>query len=104
MSSTYAWIITTDHLDLGPECDATGITGPSDASDAMLAELLAGQGERFQMWDDDQILYYEGRAVFAPGTEYSEEGRVGPLVDFGAPDSGCVRITWPKHPELTCEW
>lgn len=76
------WIIDKDHLAMGAEpgtcMNAVGVAGPSG---------YKGDGselkEEFQMYDDDNVLYYEGRC---------KEVGFGPLDDFGTPNSGCTEI------------
>ena len=86
----YAWIIDVDHIadsgaEPGTNSNAVGLQGPRNASADLLAQLEAGQGEDFQMFDDDNNLYYEGRIV----GDYS---CFEPLDDFGMPNAGCTRI------------
>jgi hypothetical protein len=92
MTSTYAWTITRDHLaeDDGSLASETGTTGPRDAPAGMLAQLAAGQGARFRMYDDDGELYYDGRLI---GDPESEDG-FGPLDDFGTPNAGATEIRY----------
>src|SRR5215831_5625060 len=84
MTSTYAWLITTDLLaEPGAEPgsiaeNAATVSGPRDAPEEMLARLRAGEGERFLIRDDDQEPYYEGLFL---GDPESEDG-FGPLDDF----------------------
>ena len=59
-------------------------------------------GWTFKMYDDDGSLYYSGRLV-TPDDETPDDATAGaPLWDFGQPDSGCVTITYPGHPDWTC--
>jgi hypothetical protein len=95
--SNYAWIITKDHLDEG-NGDA-GISGPSDASDEMLASLEAGKGHTFYLYDDDGERYYTGRLV---ADEMDEEACYAPLGDFGAGWAGCTEVRWHGHSEWDC--
>lgn len=97
-----AWIITKDHLSDGPadEFNRVGFEGPRNAPESLLAQLRKGGGHHFRMYDDDGILYYEGRATWS-ATDV-EEGAYGPLGDLGMPDAGCVRIDYTGHPEFNC--
>ena len=52
MSASYRWKITRDHIDDG---DSKGVEGPRDASDDVVENA-----SRFSIYDDDDILYYEG--------------------------------------------
>jgi len=102
--STYAWIITRDHLyrDDDPIIqDETGTMGPRDATEEQCQLLRNGIGRPFRMYDDDGILYYSGRILFFDGNgrvhvnddELPEEA-FGPLDDFGRPNAGAVEIRY----------
>jgi hypothetical protein len=93
--STYAWIITEDHIasDGEPEGtngNAVGVAGPHDAAQEQI-DRAKEEGRKFRMLDDDAILYYEGR-IWAE-TEGSEDD-FGPLWDFGEPNAGAVVIQY----------
>jgi hypothetical protein len=92
MTSTYAWIITRDYLaeEDGGLMPEKGTTGPRDAPDAMLAQLAAGEGTPFRLYDDDGELYYDGRLI---GDSESEDA-FGPLDDFGRPNAGATEIRY----------
>ena len=82
--SKYAWIIDKDHLD-APEDSSVGICGPRGAKQILLDMLEDGKGEQFELFDDDDILYYTGRIIgIYDGFE--------PLDDFGMPNAGCTAI------------
>lgn len=106
----YAWIIDVDHLfeesepgEPGWTPNEAGITGPYEATEADLLRLKAGEGDTFQMFDDDGNLYYTGRCVVSNGMTFEdEEPCFGPLDDFGMGNAGCTSITWPGHPERDC--
>ncbi len=98
----YGWIITRDHLAETSTSDSeVGTVGPADIPERMEAELKAGKGLTFRMYDDDGVLYYTGRAVWSPN---SERALYGPLHDFGGPNAGAVVIKWHAHPEWTHEY
>lgn len=91
----YAWIITRDcdpdtSAPEGTNLNATGLTGPRRATDEQCAKLRAGEGVQFRMYDDDDVLMYEGRLL---GDNTSEDG-FGPLDDFGTPNAGATRIDY----------
>jgi hypothetical protein len=88
--SSYAWVITRDHISEPPACDA-GTQGPRDATATQL-QAASKAGTPFKMYDDDGILYYEGRCWSEDGTD-SEDG-FGPLDDFGTPNAGCTEIRY----------
>jgi hypothetical protein len=119
--STYAWIIDRDHMPdtdapEGSYLNAKGLTGPSTATDALLARLKAGEGVKFRMYDDDGEIYYTGRLVLADGDENvttttsehyrhpivnggtvfaaDESASFGPLRDFGTGNAGATEIRY----------
>lgn len=118
----YAWIIDRDHLAEEEmkitgrvEDDEKGTTGPSNAPDEWCAWLIATEGVgnvtlggvmldtyRFTMCDDDKILYYTGRMITDERDSVSDEACYGPLGDFGAPNAGCIEITYPGHKDMDC--
>lgn len=91
--STYAWVIDRDHLAEQDEDSEAGTTGPSDASEELLARLSAGDGEPFKMRDGDGELYYTGRIV---GADTDNEDGFAPLQDFGMPNAGCTGIEYKR--------
>jgi hypothetical protein len=98
----YGWVITRDWITEGQDVD---VVGPRDIPEDLLVRLRNGEGDRFQMYDDDGELYYEGRIVwaaedYAPGLGHVEEG-FEPLYDFGMPNAGCVDI---RYYELEKGW
>lgn len=100
----YGWIINKDYLadQLGDDYDDTGVMGPRNISEKMEADLKAGKGYTFYMYDDDGERYYKGRAIWDAEDEGSEEACFGPLDDFGRPNAGCTLIKWHGHPEWDC--
>lgn len=101
----YAWLITKDHMPdesepEGTNSNATGVTGPSTASEEDLARLAAGEGNTFTMYDDDGERYYTGRLVVSGDVTFDDEiACSGPLDDFGTPNAGATEIRWAGHPE-----
>lgn len=77
MSASYRWKITKDHIDDG---DSKGVEGPRDASDDVVENA-----SRFSIYDDDDILYYEGII-------YGDYDGFEPLDDFGTPNAGATQI------------
>lgn len=114
--ANYAWIITQemDDFDHEPVYDNTArrykhsipkkfrdvnVAGPRNMHPDTKAALEAGQGQAFQLWDDDGVLVYRGRwfedcteAGFA-GCEVNGFGDGDPLGDYGAPNWGCTEMT-----------
>lgn len=91
----YAWIITRDLIDTDPtKMNSVGVTGPSNASDVLVARLKVGGGECFRLYDDDHVLCYEGRIIH-------KRSGFEPLDDYGIDNDGCTRI---KYHEPDGEW
>ena len=97
----YAWLITKDHLftpDGVLDRDEAGTSGPRNAPDDLLADLDAGNGREFQMFDDDGELYYTGRILVRGQDETAWTGAgeedFGPLWDFGRPNAGATEIKY----------
>ena len=86
MASEYRWTITKDHLDGDNSNSRVGTVGPFDADDAVTSNPTS-----FSMYDDDDILYYEGML-------YGDYEGFEPLDDFGTPIAGCVKM------KLDGEW
>lgn len=86
MSASYGWIITKDHLDGSTDSSDAGTMGPSGIPYAIEERLKSGEGTRFRLYDDDDILYYEG--LYLGDITYSD-----PLQDFGTPNAGCTYMT-----------
>ncbi|WP_405056992.1 hypothetical protein OG474_30180 [Kribbella sp. NBC_01505] len=107
-ASDYAWIIDRDHLDeetpLVGMASEVGVMGPSDAPVELLAELIAGAGYVFKVYDDDGVKYYTGRLAFIPEDDGlpSIAATAGPLDDFGTPNAGATSVRYPGKPEWNC--
>lgn len=80
-TSKYGWIITRDILD-GKNVK---IVGPNNISPELHSQLNRGEGEEFQLYDDDRELYYEGRIV-------GDYDGFEPLDDYGEPNAGCTSV------------
>jgi len=87
MSAPYRWVIDKDHQAVpgakpGTNDNAVGVMGPQNCDPKLPC------GYPFRMYDDDKVLYYEGRA-----------SRCGfePLDDFGMPNAGCTYIEFQSH-------
>lgn len=96
--SEYAWVITEDLMarpEDGPprtNMNAVGVAGPSDAPEDLLADVKAGKGRAFRIYDDDGELYYRGRFINKSGE--LDEDAFGPLSDYGAPNAGATEIRY----------
>lgn len=111
--SKYAWIIDIDHMPdadapVGTNCNASGMTGPSNAPAELLAVLAEGKGRRFRIYDDDGELYYSGRWVGPHWREnegqWLPESAFGPLSDFGTPNAGATEIRYRANGDNTGDW
>jgi hypothetical protein len=93
MASKYAWLITKDYLaEESDDHTAEGVCGPRNASEDMLADLRAGKGRAFRMYDDDGILYVSGRIITLDEDDPTLSAYVfGPLDDYGVGWSRCGR-------------
>ncbi len=81
----YAWLVTKDHINHDEQWNREGTMGPRSITPEQRQMLEAGHGSLWKTWDDDDILYYEGRIV---GDFDGHE----PLDDFAKPDAGAVKI------------
>jgi hypothetical protein len=81
----YGWLIYEDFTeDFDSKEPATvEVVGPSGCSDENEQKLKDGQGDEFELYDDDDILYYKGRIIGGyTGLE--------PCDDYGTPNAGAV--------------
>lgn len=87
------FIIDVDHIkdpnaQPGTNQNAVGVMGPSD---------YTGDGselkQKFRLYDDDNVLYYEGR-MRDDVLEATEELAFEPLDCFGDPNAGCTRMDY----------
>lgn len=85
MNSTYAWIITKNHI----EGQEKSVVGPRDAGDNFIKHLNESMGETFKMFDDDGELCYVGRII-------GDYDGFEPLDDFGMPNAGCTYIQYKQ--------
>ncbi len=77
----YRWKITKDHLEAkGSEASDVGMEGPHDLDDN-----ISTNPTHFSLYDDDDILYYEGML-------YGDFTGLEPLDDFGMGWAGCTSI------------
>jgi hypothetical protein len=93
--STYAWIVTKDHVvgDNDPTVtifEEVNVIAPSDATDEQIADLIAGKGTAFRMYDDDGYINLSGRFLGDPNSEEA----FGPLDDYGIGAYGCTYIKY----------
>jgi hypothetical protein len=88
------WKVTKDTLAEpgdrpGTNLNAVGMMGPHGCKVLTDAEMP----NRFRMYDDDGVLYYEG--ITDADLENGDEDDVfAPLNDFGTPNAGATRIDY----------
>ena len=90
------WTITKDLLanpkaNPGTNENAVGLVGPDRATLTHDEIVKHPEAKQFRMYDDDDVLYYEGALV---GWD-----EFAPLDDFGGPNAGCTRIDYFEHGE-----
>lgn len=94
MKPKHSWVITKDYLanaESGPggtNSNAVGVNGPRGHTVPL--EMIKANGTRFQMFDDDDVLYYEGYGLLC-------ESGYEPLYEFGLPNAGCTQIKWESE-------
>jgi len=85
-----AFIITKDNV----EDDNSGmnVVGPRTASKRDMERLLAGEGIKFRLLDDDGNVYYYGRRLETSDADegYRGENELAPLDCWGTPNAGAV--------------
>jgi len=88
--SKYAWVIIKDFTDFydGQKYKVVEILGPRD--NKLSSEEIQKKGEKFRLYDDDMILYYEG---YLCGEDYHG---FEPMDDYGEPNAGCTIIEYYK--------
>lgn len=101
--NTHAWIITRDFLTEEHEknMNAVGTCGPADAS-SELVQMAKENGKSFRLYDDDDILYYEGKFIINPDVNEDDldgEEEFVPLTEFGEGHAGCTRIDYLENGE-----
>jgi hypothetical protein len=81
----YGWIIYESFIesDSFEAAKAIEVFGPSGISDENEKRLRAGEGTPFELFDDDNMLYYRGRII-------GDFEGFEPCDDFGMPNAGAV--------------
>jgi len=87
----YGWFIYESYVEEGcwnPRTDVTTskaieVVGPCGCSDENEAKLKSGEGTEFELYDDDQNLYYKGRLI-------GDFDGLEPCDDYGTPNAGAV--------------
>jgi hypothetical protein len=83
----YGWYIYESFIEENRFDKATSVEvfGPRGISNENVEKLKAGEGDEFELYDDDDNLYYKGRLIGdAEGFE--------PVDDYGMPNAGAVHI------------
>jgi hypothetical protein len=81
------WIISKDIIDDG---EAVGVRSVDHTEGAELKY-------KFKMYDDDNILYYEGLS-----DDCDSEKAFSPLDDFGTGNAGCTEIHYLTNGKYIC--
>ena len=89
----YGWYIYESFIEDGcysydsdtRTAQAVAVIGPSGCSDENERKLKSGEGEEFELYDDDDILYYKGR-IIGDFTGFE------PMEDYGMPNAGAVHV------------
>ncbi|NBQ52014.1 MAG: hypothetical protein EBU49_00315 [Proteobacteria bacterium] len=68
------------------------VSGPRDGRAERFEALARGEGVTFRLYDDDGILYYQGRYF---GLDGDEEMAFGPLDDYGI-NAGCTELRYEQ--------
>lgn len=75
--------------------DPDAVVGPRNIRPETEARLRNGEGEKFRMLDDDDILYFEGLFIDdGEAEDWEVEAEFQPLDAYGRPDSGAVQIQY----------
>ena len=84
----YGWLIYESFIEDSTfgRAQAVAVAGPSGISDENLRKLKDGEGDEFELYDDDDNLYYKGRLIGADADGFE------PLDDYGTPNAGCVKM------------
>lgn len=81
LTQNKTWVITKDH-GVVEDCE--------NATSEQVKQIIEdGFTEKFELYDDDEELYYSGYAKQTNDTDGFE-----PLDDFGMPNAGCTIIKY----------
>ena len=78
----YESFIEEDRFDSPTKVEVFGPCGLSDENERKLKD---GAGEEFELYDDDDVLYYKGR-IIGDFTGFE------PMEDYGMPNAGAVHV------------
>lgn len=91
----YGWFIYESFIegkgDQFGKSTAVEVVGPCGCSDENEASLRSGKGTEFELYDDDENLYYKGRLI-------GDWDGLEPCDDYGMPNAGAV------HTKIDGEW
>jgi len=85
----FAWMITKDHICEGEQ---DGLISPTNWCRVEIVSCPHQQ--KFKMYDDDGILYYDGIISYDDPELMNSEIDFSPLDDFGTPNAGCTSIRY----------
>ena len=83
----YGWLIYESYIesDHFEEATTVEVVGPCGCSDENEQKLKDGQGDEFELYDDDDMLYYKGRII-------GDYTGFEPCDDYGTPNAGAVHV------------
>lgn len=81
----YGWLIYESYIEDNAFETATPVQtmGPRGISDENEQKLNNGEGAEFELYDDDDMLYYKGRII-------GDYTGLEPCDDYGTPNAGAV--------------
>ena len=81
----YGWLIYESFIEGSniEEATTVEVVGPRGISDENEQKLKAGEGTGFELYDDDDNLYYKGRLI-------GDFEGFEPCDDYGMPNAGAV--------------
>jgi hypothetical protein len=93
----YGWYIYESFIESGSfeKPKAIQVFGPSGISDENEQKLRDGQGDEFELYDDDKNLYYKGRII-------GDYTGLEPCDDFGTPNAGAVHTKLKDRAAVVC--
>ncbi|NBP01342.1 MAG: hypothetical protein EBU90_14600 [Proteobacteria bacterium] len=86
----HGWYIDRDYIsvdlkDMGKKSVSVTVVGPRETP--FNEEEIKNNGIKFELYDDDDVLYYSGYVLVDPE---NQETITSPLEDYGMPGAGAV--------------